>query len=276
MNIVDQLYNYLDKHISAVTAFGLKVLFTIIVYIIGRKLISIVVKITDRSLQKVNADKGVHQFVLSFTRFSLNIVLIMGIALYFGLEPTSVAALLGSVGVAIGLALQGSLANFAGGILILSLKPFVVGDYILEDTNKNEGIVKEIQIFYTKLQTVDNQTVVVPNGVLANSSLTNITGQDNRRLDIKIGISYDADLLKAKSIIKELVDKNEKILKDKDIFIVVEDLADSAVIIGCKAWVHTDEYWSTKWQLLEELKLRFDKENIEIPYNQLQVHLNKD
>ena len=151
---------------------------------------------------------------------------------------------------AIGLALQGSLSNFAGGVLILLLKPFVVGDYIIVANDGTEGTVKVIQIFYTKLTTVDNKTIVIPNGTLSNSSLTNVTARPERQLDLKVGI-----------------------IQDEDIKVFVDSLADSSVILGLRAWVKTEEYWSTRWRLLEEIKLIFDEEGIEIPFNQLTVHM---
>lgn len=269
----EKLVSYLEANISSITAFGLKVVFAIIVFIVGVKLIKWVLKISVKWLEKVNVDKGVQQFATSLLKFTLYLLLILSIGVEFGLETASVAALLASGGVAVGLALQGSLSNFAGGVLILLLKPFVVGDYILEDSNKNEGVVTEIQLFYTKLQSVDNKIVVVPNGTLANASLTNITGEEFRRLDITVGISYDADLKKAKKILADMMQEKEAYCKDRDLLVMVEDLADSAVMLGCRGWVRTEDYWTLKWEMLEEIKLTFDKEGIEIPYNQMQVHL---
>ena len=189
-----------------------------------------------------------------------------------GVEPASIAALLASGGVAIGLALQGSLSNFAGGVLILLLKPFVVGDYIIEDTNKNEGTVKEIQIFYTKLATVDNKTIVIPNGTLANTSLTNVTAKDERRLDLTVGISYEADLKAAKETIEKILREDESVLQTEELIVYVDSLADSAVMIGSRCWVKTNEYWPARWRILEKIKLTLDENEIVIPYPQLVVH----
>ena len=183
------------------------------------------------------------------------------------------AALLASSGVAIGLALQGSLSNFAGGVLILLLKPFVVGDYIIEDTNGKEGTVKEIQIFYTKLSTIDNKTIVIPNGMLTNNSITNATAKDERQLDLRVGISYNADIKKAKSVIEKLLSEDASILKEEQMNVFVNDLADSAVVLGIRAWVKNEEYWATRWRLLEEIKVELDENGIEIPFNQLDVHM---
>lgn len=272
--MLDKFLLYLSNSLPGVIDFGVRILLTFVFFIIGRKVIKITIDFLRKSMERADVDTGVQQFISSMLRFTMYGILIATIAVRFGIESTSVAALLGSAGVAVGLALQGSLSNFAGGLLILILKPFVVGDYILEDTNKNEGVVKEIQIFYTKLQSVDNKIVVIPNGMLANSSLTNITGQDMRRIDLKIHIAYSANLLLAKEVLLDLLTKNEKISHEKDILVVVDDLADSSVVIGCKAWVDTADYWAVKWQLLEDIKLTFDEKGIEIPFNQLEVHVN--
>ena len=219
---------------------------------------------------------GVKQFVDSMIKFSLYVILIFMIATNFGVESSSVAALIASAGVAIGLAVQGSLSNFAGGILILVLKPFTVGDYIIVTQENIEGTVKEIQIFYTKLATIDNQTVVVPNSILTNNSLTNVTARPERKLDLKVGISYEADLRKAKQIVEEKLRDDPSVIQDEEKRVFVDSLGDSAVVIGLRAWVKTDEYWTTRWRILEEIKLTFDEEGIEIPYNQLTVHMKTD
>ena len=224
-------------------------------------------------MERANADTGVCQFVDSILKFGLYALLVFMIAIRFGVESSSVAALIASAGVAIGLAVQGSISNFAGGILILLLKPFVVGDYIVVNGESLEGTVKEIQIFYTKLATVDNQRVVVPNSILTENSLTNVTARPERQLDLKVGISYDSDLKKAKTLIENMLHADEHIIQDEEIKVFVDSLADSSVVIGLRAWVPTDQYWATRWKLLEQIKLTFDEEGIEIPYNQLTVHM---
>ncbi len=273
---MESIMVYLESNIGVAVSFALEVVLAILVFIVGGKVIKWILSLVNTSFEKMEIDKGIQQFANSFLKALLYILLIISIGTKFGLETSSIAALLASAGVAVGLALQGSLSNLAGGVLILLLKPFVVGDYILEDSNKNEGVVKEIQIFYTKLQSVDNRIIVIPNGTLANTSLTNITGQPTRRLDLKISIGYGADLRKAKEIINSMLVNNEHIDHERETFVVVEDLADSAVIIGCKAWVETTEYWAVRWQMLEDIKLRFDEEGIEIPFNQLQVHMTSN
>lgn len=272
---VNRVMEFFQDHIPDIAAFGVKVLFALLFFFIGGKVIKWLRKIVRKSFERANADAGVTQFVDSMLKFGLYALLIFIIATKFGVESSSVAALIASAGVAVGLALQGSLANFAGGILLLILKPFAVGDYIVVSKEGIEGTVKEIQIFYTKLATVDNQTVVVPNSILTNNSLTNVTARPERKLDLKVGISYEADLKKAKSLIEDMLLGDPNIIQDEEIRVFVDSLGDSAVVIGLRAWVSTDEYWNTRWRLMEEIKLAFDKEGIEIPYNHVTVQMKQ-
>lgn len=263
---------YVGGKIPQLLDFAVGVLLALVVFFIGAKLIKWARNIIKRSLQKANVDKGVTQFIDSLLKFTLYALLLFSILQKFGLDTTSVAAALASCGVAIGLALQGSLSNLAGGVLILILKPFVVGDYIVEDNKGREGTVTEIQLFYTKLLTADNKTVVIPNGTLANTSLTNVTAQDKRRLDLSVGISYDADLKQAKQVIMDLLQKDPDVLQDQGVYVFVDDLGDSAVQIGVRGWVKTDAYWTAKWRILENIKLELDANDIQIPYQQIVVH----
>ena len=272
---VSRFAQYIQDNIPTLIGFGIRVLLALVFFFIGRILIKWIRKIVRRSIERSSADKGVEQFVDSVLKFALYFLLIFSIASKFGVDTTSVAALIASGGVAIGLALQGSLSNFAGGGLILLLKPFEVGDYIIEDSNGKEGTVKEIQIFYTKLSTIDNKTIVIPNGMLTNNSLTNATAKDERRLDLKLSISYSADLKKAKMLIENIIRQDESILKDDEIVVFVDDLSDSAVVIGARAWVKNEEFWPTRWRLLETIKLTLDEHGVEIPYPQLTVHMPK-
>ena len=272
---VSRFAQYIQDNIPTLIGFGIRVLLALVFFFIGRILIKWIRKIVRRSIERSSADKGVEQFVDSVLKFALYFLLIFSIASKFGVDTTSVAALIASGGVAIGLALQGSLSNFAGGVLILLLKPFEVGDYIIEDSNGKEGTVKEIQIFYTKLSTTDNKTIVIPNGMLTNNSLTNATAKDERRLDLKLSISYSADLKKAKMLIENIIRQDESILKDDEIVVFVDDLSDSAVVIGARAWVKNEEFWPTRWRLLETIKLTLDEHGVEIPYPQLTVHMPK-
>ena len=271
MKLLD-LNQYVEGKLPGLIDFIIGVILALVVFFIGTQLIKWIRKLIKISMEKGNVDKGVRQFVDSLVKLALYAILIFSIGSKFGLDTTSVAAALASCGVAIGLALQGSLSNFAGGVLILILKPFVVGDYIIEDNKGREGTVKEIQLFYTKLLTVDNKTVIIPNGSLANTSLTNVTAQDKRRLDLSVGISYDADLKKAKQLIEGLLYKDEDILQSEGITVFVDSLGDSAVTIGARGWVKKEAYWTAKWRLTENIKLTLDENEIEIPFNQVVVH----
>ena len=273
---VNQLTQYVQDSIPGLITFGLKVLAALVAFFIGRLVIRWIRKIVRRSFERSGADKGVEQFVDSLLKYGLYALLVFSLISSLGFDTTSVAAVLASGGVAIGLALQGSLSNFAGGVLILLLKPFVVGDYIIVDTNGKEGTVKEIQIFYTKLSTIDNKTIVIPNGMLTNNSITNATAKDERQLDLRVAISYDADIRQAKSVIENLLIKDECIIKNEQINVFVHELADNAVVLGIRAWVKNEEYWETRWRLLEEIKLLLDENGIEIPYPQMTVHMQKN
>lgn len=270
---VNQLLQYLNDNIPRMISFGVKVLLALLVFFIGSKVIKFIRKTVRRSLERSTVDKGVEQFADSVIKVVLYALLVLSIAVKFGVDTASVAALFASGGVAIGLAPQGTLSNFAGGVLILLLKPFVVGDYIIEDSQKNEGTVQEIQFFYTKLSTIDNKIIVIPNGTLSNTSLTNVTASNMRRLDLSVGISYDSDLKKAKEIIANLIENDESVLKDQERLVVVDQLADSAVILSARSWVKTDEYWPARWRLLEQIKLSMDENGIEIPYQHMTVQM---
>ena len=253
---------------------GVRVALTLVLLAVGVYLIRLIRKMVRRTLERANADKGAIQFVDSCLKIVLSAVLIMAVAGHFGIDATSIIAVIGSLGLTVGFAVQGTLANFAGGVLILLLKPFVVGDYIIEDTNKNEGKVTQIQIFYTTLQTIDNKVIVIPNGTLANNSMTNLTKMEKRRLDLTFSISYQADLKKAKEILREICENDEAVKQEEEIAVVVDELADSAVILKAIVWVPTEEYFRTRFRIIEETKLRFDAEKIEIPFPQMDVHLD--
>ena len=265
-NIMEQLGNNLIQ-------LGLKVVFAVVCLIIGMKLIKWVRKITKKCLMKANADMGLIQFLDAFIKFSLMILLIAGLATSFGVQVASIVAVLGSAGVTLGLALQGSLSNFAGGVLILILKPFKVGDYIVEDVNKNEGVVSEISLFYTKLRTMDERIVVLPNGNLANNSLTNVTESKYRRLDLKMGVSYESDIQKVKKVLAELLSQEKSIIKNQETLVYVDELADSAVIMGVRCYVLQSEYWPVKWRMQENILSVFRENDIEIPYPKMDVQI---
>ncbi len=254
---------------------GLRVVMALFTFFVGIQLIKFIRRVVKKSLLRAHADIGVVQFLDSFIKIGLYVVLIMFLLTGFGVDAASIIAVMGSAGVAIGLAVQGSLSNLAGGVLILLLKPFRVGDYIIEDTNKNEGTVSEIQIFYTKLTTPDNRIIVLPNGTLANTSLTNVTDTPWRRVEIQVGISYNSDIRKAKEVILRLLEEDEKVLKEREKLVYVEALGDSAVIIGLRCWFLNEDFHSGRWRLNEKIKYALEENGIQIPYPQLDVHLQK-
>ena len=243
-----------------------------ILIIAGKYIIKAVRRFAARAFARSNADTGVSQFTDSIIKYGLYTVLVILVITSFGVNLSSITAILAAAGVAVSLALQGVISNFAGGVLILTLKPFVVGDYIVEDNNKNEGTVKEIQLFHTKLTTVDNKTIVIPNGMLTNNSLTNVTAKDERQLDLRIDISYESDLRKAKKILEDMLQNTPGILKDMEMSVFVDSLGTSSVVLGIRAWTRMEEYWGIRWKLLEDIKLTFDEEGINIPYTQITVH----
>ena len=276
---LNESMNALERFISDLPekalGLGIRVLIAAITLFIGFKVIKLIRKLLKKSLSKANAELGVIQFLDSMIKIVLNFILILAVAGNFGFDATSIVALMGSAGVAIGLALQGSLSNIAGGILILLLKPFRVGDYIIEDSNGNQGTVKEIGIFYTKLQTGDNKIVILPNGALANNSMTNFSEAHMRRVDVTVGISYDADIKKAKDILWRIISEDNDVIQDDTRRVYVDSLGASEVVLGVRVFCENAMYWELKWRLLEKIKLAFDEENIEIPYQKLDVHILK-
>lgn len=269
------LKSWLESVLPSVFGFFWSVVLALLVAYIGGKVIKSLRKILRKSLERRDAEEGVKQFADQVFKVFLWIVVVIIILGLFGVTASSLAAAVASLGVTAGLALQGSLSNFAGGMLILMLHPFKVGDYIIEDTNKNEGTVFEISIFYTKLRTVDNKIVVIPNGTLANSSLTNATKSNRRQLDLVVPISYDADIKKAKELLMELSQKETRRLTEEGVKVFVKELNGSSVDLGLRFWVPTEEYWNVRWDMLENIKLTFDAEGIGIPYTQLDVHMKE-
>lgn len=269
------LRTWLEGLVPDLLNFAFQVVLAAFIYIIGGKIIRWVVKLVVRSMERSDADAGVRQFVTPLVKYTLYVILIFMIMGLFGIATTSAVAVLGSAGVAIGLALQGSLSNFAGGVLILLLKPFVVGDYIIEDTHKNEGTVSEISIFYTKLLTVDNKMIVIPNGMLSNSSLTNVTHMDRRRIDLIVGVAYESDIRVAKDILRELALAEPARLPEEEPVVYVDTLGTSSVELGMRVWVGAADYWQARWRLTEQIKYAFDEHGISIPYQQIDVQIKQ-
>ena len=271
----DVIGQFLSEIPEKALRLGARVLLAALFFLVGSQLIKLIRKIIKKSMQRAGAELGAIQFVDSFVKAALYVLLVLMLESSFGLDAASIVALLGSAGVAIGLAVQGSLSNLAGGVLLLILKPFKVGDYIQEGSSGKEGTVAEIQIFYTKLVTPDNRTIVLPNGSLANNSLINYTAQDARRMDIVVGISYKADLKKAKEVLLQVLEEDEAVMKDRDHFVFVDNLGSSSVDLGVRCWFAQSDFWPGKWRITENCKLALDRAGIEIPYNQLDVHLDR-
>lgn len=257
--------------IPGLIAFGIKILIALLIFGAGSRIIKLIYRMLDRSFRRMDMEISVRKFLLSVLNASMYCLLIFIIAGQIGVNSASIVALLGSASIAVGLAIQGSLANFAGGVLILLMKPFRVGDYII--SRDGEGSVHTIGMVYTVLYTADNKQVVIPNGTLSNSPLTNVTAMERRRVDVSVGIGYSSDLKKAKEILEEIYHSHPAVMQDQPIDIFVDNLADSSVTLGGRGWVATDSYWSAKWAITEQVKLRFDEAGIEIPFNQLDVHV---
>ena len=232
-------------------------------------------KLLSQSLEKAGIDKGVNTFICSLSKILLYCILIFNIATQYGVTESSVAALMASAGLTLGLGLQEGLKNLAGGVMILVFKPFVVGDYIVDNENGCEGTVVKIEICYTTLASTDNKRIVVPNGSLANSTVTNVTARDLRLLEIKVGISYDSDLPCAKQILESLMNEEPRIFDDKEKVVFVDELRDNSMILGLRGWVKTEEYWAVRWDLNEKIKLSFDEHHIRMANSRLEVRVNR-
>ncbi len=269
------IQKFLEELPDKLLRFGVKVLIAALVFIIGMQLIKLVRRIVHSSMERHNTDVGVRQFADSFLKYALYILLIFLVASGFGINVASMVALLGSAGVTIGLALQGSLSNLAGGVLILLLKPFRVGDYIIESSGKNEGTVKAIQIFYTTLETMDKNIVMVPNGSLSGSSVTNYSCNPKRRMLATVGISYSSDIRLAKEVIQKVLAEESRVLQDEPKQVFVDELGDSAVVLGVRCSFRNEDYWEGKWAVTENIKLALDEAGVQIPFPQLDVHFDK-
>lgn len=242
---------------------------------IGFKIARFVVKIIKRAFEKTEIENSVEGFLLSFIKGILYaIVIIMAISIV-GVQVSSLVTILGTASLSIGLALQGSLANFAGGVLILIMKPFKVGDYIIENNNQMEGTVEAIDIFYTKLKTYDNKIVVIPNGNITANSLINVTAEDSRKLDIAVGVSYDSDIKIVKETLEDIVTSSPYYDKTKEMNVFVDSFLESSIKMGIRCWVNTGDYWAAKWEINEKIKIEFDNKGIVIPYNQMEIKIKQ-
>ena len=272
---VGLIERYLQELPDKLIRLGVRVLLALVVFFIGVQLIKLVRWILRKSFERRNVDMGVSRFLDSLVKTVLYMLLLFMIASSFGLDATSVVALVGSAGVAIGLAVQGSLSNFAGGVLILLLKPFKVGDYV-RDAAGNEGTVEEVQLFYTRMITPDRHMVVVPNGDLANGNILNMSTLGDRRMDIKVGISYESDIRRAKEVLLRVLDEDPGVLQEEEKRVFVEELADSAVILCVRCYSANENFWETRWRLMETIKYALDEAGIGIPFPQIDVHMREN
>ena len=253
---------------------GLRVVLAGLAFLVGVQLIRILRHVIKKALGRSRIEESAMRFIDSFIKFGLYFVLILMIASSLGVDAASILAILGSASVAIGLAVQGSLSNFAGGVLLLILKPFMAGDYI-KDGLGNEGTVDAVDIFYTQLVTPDNRVVVLPNGTLANGTITNFTRCRERRIDIPVGIAYDEDIRKAKEVIEAALRADAAVIADRDIMVFVDSLGESSVNLNARCWAVQEDFWPAKWRLTEAVKYALDEAGIRIPYPQMDIHLDK-
>ena len=265
---------FLDELPDKAFHLGLRIVLAILVLLIGMQLIKLIRKILQKALYRSHVDESAVHFIDSFSKYALYFLLIIFIASWLGVDAASIIAILGSVSVAIGLALQGSLSNFAGGVLILILKPFVLGDYI-RDGAGNEGIVSGIDVFYTQLTTFDNKIIVLPNGTLANGCITNYTRCSKRRFDVKVSIAYKEDIRHAKEVLLAVLKEDEGILKNEEMVGLVDSLGDSSVNLIVRGWVKQEDYWPAIWRMTEKVKYALDDAGITIPFPQMDVHFDK-
>lgn len=274
-NHANAIVDFFKSHINEFINFGIKLFVAILLFLAGRLVIKLILKICDRFFERTGADVGVTRFIHSLFKVLMYLVLIIIVCAQLGIETSSFIALIGSAGLALGLSLQGSLANIAGGILLLILKPFSVGDYIIDSGSSKEGTVSRIDLFYTHLITTDNKKVVIPNGAITNNCITNVTFYDKRRVDLKIGVAYESDFKKAKGLLEKVANSHELVLKQEEIFVYVESLDESQLTIGMRVWTNKDDYWNVYFDLNERIKEVFDENHIEIPYRKLDVNIKE-
>lgn len=264
---------YFENALPALLGFLIQLIIAIVILLVGLKVVNTLVKMLRKSMNKGHVEAGVISFLCSLIKYALYFVLVMIILAQFGVTTGSVVAVLGSAGLTAGLALQGSLSNFAGGVLILVLKPFVVGDYIVNHSDGQEGTVYEITIFYTKLLTPDNRMILIPNGTLSNSSITNVSRMEKRRVDITVDVAYESDLARVKELLLQIAAEDSAVLESEPVNAFVSELGESGIQMGLRVWVKNEDYWTAKWRLTENVKNVFDENGISIPFPQMDVKI---
>ncbi len=268
---MNNLQVYSDKAISMIMEYGPKLVLAIITLIVGLWIIKVFIKGLGKTLERSKTDASLKHFLLSMAEIFFKAMLIISVAGMIGIEMTSFIAVLGAAGLAVGLALQGSLANFAGGVLILLFKPYKIGDFI--DGAGYAGTVSQVQVFNTILKTPDNKTIIIPNGVLSNASVTNFSTESKRRVDMTFGIGYSDDIKKAKALLGKMLENDERVLQEPAPMVVVSELADSSVNFAVRAWCDSADYWGIYFDMQEKVKLQFDKAGISIPFPQQDIHV---
>ncbi|RKS55966.1 small conductance mechanosensitive channel [Gillisia mitskevichiae] len=270
MKYLDNWETYATEYSDKFIDFLPSLLYAIFLLVFGLWLINIFVKYIRKFFDKKDYDETLEKFVTTLTNWTLKIILFILVITKLGVETTSLVAIIGAAGLAIGLALQGSLSNFAGGVLIIILKPFKIGDFI--EAQGVSGTVQETSLFYTKLTTFGNQLAVIPNGQLTNDNIINYTVEGKRKDAITIGISYDSNIKEAKDILVNLMTEQEKIFKDPAPQVVVTELADSAVNLSLRFWAYNEDFWDCHWYTIEEAKTRLEAAGVGIPFPQRDVH----
>jgi len=262
---------YLTRIYEILTIYGLRIIAALAIFIIGRWVAKGIRKLLKRILERHDVDPTLRSFVCNLSYVFLLIFVVVAALNQLGIQTASVIAIIGAAGLAIGLALQGSLANFAAGVLMIIFRPFKVGDYI--EGGGTAGTVEDIEIFHTQLKSPDNKTIIVPNGQLMNDTIVNYSTKGTRRVDMGFGIGYSDDIDKARSAIMEILERDDRIMKDPAPVAPVSELADSSVNFAVRFWTTADNYWSVYFETMEAVKKKFDAENINIPFPQRDVHV---
>lgn len=268
-------YEYLGKSGTALLDFIGNLIVAVLILFIGLRISKYIVKICTKIFEQSKMDPMLQSFLISFLKIALKILVFIFAITKLGIAASSIIAVVGSAGLAVGLSLQGALSNIAGGVILLLIKPFQVGDYILEDSSGKEGTVQAIGIMYTRLLSVDNKTIMIPNGNLSAASITNYTYQEKRKIDLRIGVGYHDDIRKVRETLFEVLHQEPALLEDEPIQIFVSDYKDSCIEMGIRYFVKTEDYWPSRWRVLENIKYAFDENGISIPFNQLDVNINQ-
>lgn len=269
----ENIREMIDQAPEFIATYGLKIIMAILVYYIGKYAAHWISGFLGRTMSKRGIDSTVSNFIKNLVYYGMYTIVIVAALGQLGVQTASFVAIIGAAGLAIGFALQGSLANFAAGVLLILFRPFKAGDYI--EAGGTAGVVKDVSIFTTTLMSPDNVTIIVANGSIFSGNIHNYSTAPDRRVDLVVGVSYSADLDKVKSELQSLVEADERILKDKAVTIAVAELADSSVNLVVRPWVASSNYWPVKFDLTEKIKKRFDEVGIEIPFPQMDVHLDK-